>query len=104
MVARGWVSIVNVALTRGECCRTISLSGKFRVTPSRAVSDFRCRNRERCARTRCATRAAHPSQVKKLYVAAVGKYKLPWTLLAGIGIAETGHGGNTTPVPPAPKA
>jgi Transglycosylase SLT domain/Peptidase family M23 len=35
-----------------------------------------------------------PAKIKKLYVAAAAKYKIPWTLLAGIGIEETGHGRN----------
>jgi hypothetical protein len=35
-----------------------------------------------------------PAKIKKLYVAAAGKYKIPWTLLAGIGMDETGHGRN----------
>ncbi|OFE14479.1 hypothetical protein BA895_11050 [Humibacillus sp. DSM 29435] len=32
--------------------------------------------------------------IKRLYVAAANTYKLPWTLLAGIGMEETGHGRN----------
>jgi cell wall-associated NlpC family hydrolase len=35
-----------------------------------------------------------PPRIKKLYVAAADKYKIPWTLLAGIGMEETGHGRN----------
>jgi hypothetical protein len=35
-----------------------------------------------------------PNKIKKLYVAAAAKYKIPWTLLAGIGMEETGHGRN----------
>jgi hypothetical protein len=35
-----------------------------------------------------------PAKIKKLYVAAAAKYKIPWTLLAGIGMEETGHGRN----------
>jgi hypothetical protein len=35
-----------------------------------------------------------PAKIKKLYVAAAKKYKIPWTLLAGIGMEETGHGRN----------
>ena len=35
-----------------------------------------------------------PPKIKKLYVAAADKYKIPWTLLAGIGMEETGHGRN----------
>jgi hypothetical protein len=35
-----------------------------------------------------------PAKIKKLYVAAADKYKIPWTLLAGIGMEETGHGRN----------
>jgi cell wall-associated NlpC family hydrolase len=35
-----------------------------------------------------------PPKIKKLYVAAAARYKLPWTLLAGIGMEETGHGRN----------
>jgi murein DD-endopeptidase MepM/ murein hydrolase activator NlpD len=35
-----------------------------------------------------------PHKIKKLYVAAAAKYKIPWTLLAGIGMEETGHGRN----------
>ena len=37
---------------------------------------------------------AIPADIKKLYVAAAYKYKIPWTLLAGIGMEETGHGHN----------
>jgi hypothetical protein len=33
-----------------------------------------------------------PADVKRLYTAAAARYKLPWALLAGIGMAETGHG------------
>jgi cell wall-associated NlpC family hydrolase len=35
-----------------------------------------------------------PPKIKKLYLAAADKYKIPWTLLAGIGMEETGHGSN----------
>ena len=35
-----------------------------------------------------------PPETKKLYTAAGKKYGLPWTLLAGIGMAETNHGRN----------
>jgi hypothetical protein len=35
-----------------------------------------------------------PNAVKKLYLAAAGKYRVPWELLAGIGMAETRHGRN----------
>jgi Peptidase family M23/Transglycosylase SLT domain/NlpC/P60 family len=37
---------------------------------------------------------AIPHKIKNLYVAAAGKYDIPWTLLAGIGMEETGHGRN----------
>jgi cell wall-associated NlpC family hydrolase len=37
---------------------------------------------------------AIPPKIKKLYVAAADKYKIPWTLLAGIGMEETAHGRN----------
>ena len=33
-----------------------------------------------------------PAPVKAAYVAAADRYAIPWTLLAGIGMAETGHG------------
>src|SRR4051794_9336741 len=36
-----------------------------------------------------------PPQVQRLYRAAGARYRLPWTLLAGIGMAETGHGHTT---------
>ncbi|MDN5746306.1 MAG: peptidoglycan DD-metalloendopeptidase family protein, partial [Nocardioidaceae bacterium] len=36
-----------------------------------------------------------PANVKRLYVEASQKYGLPWTLLAGVGMAETAHGRNT---------
>jgi len=36
-----------------------------------------------------------PADIKNLYVAAGEEYNLPWTLLAGIGMAETTHGGHT---------
>jgi Peptidase family M23/Transglycosylase SLT domain len=35
-----------------------------------------------------------PDKIKKLYMAAATRYKIPWTLLAGIGMEETGHGRN----------
>ncbi len=35
-----------------------------------------------------------PARIKTLYVAAANKYKIPWQLLAGIGMAETRHGRN----------
>ena len=35
-----------------------------------------------------------PPKIKKLYLAAADRYKIPWTLLAGIGMEETGHGRN----------
>jgi hypothetical protein len=38
-----------------------------------------------------------PERVRALYVAAAAKYVLPWTLLAGIGMAETGHGRTSIP-------
>jgi cell wall-associated NlpC family hydrolase len=36
-----------------------------------------------------------PPAVQALYVAAANRYHLPWTLLAGIGMEETGHGRTT---------
>ena len=36
-----------------------------------------------------------PAAVKKLYLAAGERYAIPWTLLAGIGMEETGHGATT---------
>lgn len=33
-----------------------------------------------------------PPDIKALYIAAGEKHQLPWTLLAGIGMAETAHG------------
>lgn len=36
-----------------------------------------------------------PARIKRMYFAAANKYKLPWALLAGIGMEETGHGRNT---------
>jgi hypothetical protein len=33
-----------------------------------------------------------PPEIKELYVEAAEEYDLPWTLLAGIGMAETAHG------------
>ena len=35
-----------------------------------------------------------PAPVKSLYVAAAARYRVPWQLLAGIGMAETRHGRN----------
>lgn len=35
-----------------------------------------------------------PARIERLYRAAAAKYRLPWTLLAGVGMAETGHGRN----------
>ena len=37
-----------------------------------------------------------PARTKALYVAAANRYKVPWQLLAGIGMAETRHGRNNT--------
>ena len=37
-----------------------------------------------------------PARIKALYVAAADTYKIPWELLAGIGMAETRHGHNNT--------
>lgn len=37
-----------------------------------------------------------PADVKAAYLAASARYKIPWTLLAGIGMEETGQGRNTT--------
>jgi hypothetical protein len=37
-----------------------------------------------------------PAQIKSLYVAAASRYQMPWTLLAGIGMEESGHGRNNT--------
>ena len=36
-----------------------------------------------------------PDRVKTLYQAAAARYAIPWTLLAGIGMEETGHGRTT---------
>ena len=44
-----------------------------------------------------------PNKIKQLYIAAAGKYKIPWTLLAGIGMEETGTAATTTPARPGPK-
>ena len=38
--------------------------------------------------------ASIPPAIKSLYAAAADRYKIPWTLLAGIGMEETGHGRN----------
>ena len=35
-----------------------------------------------------------PAAIKRYYVAAANRFKTPWTLLAGIGMEETGHGRN----------
>lgn len=37
-----------------------------------------------------------PARIKALYLAAADEYRLPWELLAGIGMAETRHGRNNT--------
>jgi hypothetical protein len=36
-----------------------------------------------------------PDLIKSHYIAAATEYHLPWTLLAGIGMEETGHGATT---------
>ena len=36
-----------------------------------------------------------PAAIKADYLAAAARYHLPWTLLAGIGMEETGHGRTT---------
>ena len=35
-----------------------------------------------------------PARIKGYYLAAAARYKMPWTLLAGIGMEETNHGRN----------
>lgn len=35
-----------------------------------------------------------PAEIENLYVRVGGKYKIPWPLLAGIGMEETAHGAN----------
>ncbi len=35
-----------------------------------------------------------PAQIKAAYLAAAARYKIPWTLLAGLGMEETAHGRN----------
>ena len=35
-----------------------------------------------------------PARIRALYMAAANRYKVPWQLLAGIGMAETRHGRN----------
>jgi hypothetical protein len=35
-----------------------------------------------------------PRRIERLYRAAADRYQIPWTLLAGIGMEETGHGRN----------
>jgi hypothetical protein len=37
-----------------------------------------------------------PAAVKAGYVGAADRYKVPWTLLAAVGMEETGHGRNNT--------
>ncbi|MEA5118464.1 MAG: lytic transglycosylase domain-containing protein, partial [Propionicimonas sp.] len=37
---------------------------------------------------------AIPARIKALYLAAAARYRVPWELLAGIGMAETRHGRN----------
>src|SRR5665647_2419788 len=39
--------------------------------------------------------ATIPDDVKALYLAAAERYRLPWTLLAGVGMEETAHGRTT---------
>ena len=39
---------------------------------------------------------AIPARIKTLYATAANKYRVPWQLLAGIGMAETRHGRNNT--------
>ncbi len=39
---------------------------------------------------------AIPARIKQLYLAAAAKFRVPWQLLAGIGMAETRHGRNNT--------
>jgi len=41
------------------------------------------------------TAAPIPARVKALYLAAATTYRIPWTLLAGIGMEETAHGRTT---------
>ena len=72
----------------------------------RAGSGSSCPSPARRGRTRCTTRRCRSRpQIKTLYRAAAARYKIPWTLLAGIGMEETGHGrNNRTSSAPAPKA
>ena len=39
---------------------------------------------------------AIPARIKALYVASANRWRIPWQLLAGIGMAETRHGRNNT--------
>ncbi len=39
---------------------------------------------------------AIPARIKQLYLAAAARFRVPWQLLAGIGMAETRHGRNNT--------
>lgn len=36
-----------------------------------------------------------PARIKTLYATAAARYRVPWTLLAGVGMEETAHGRNT---------
>ena len=36
-----------------------------------------------------------PAGIKTLYLAAASRYRVPWALLAGVGMEETAHGRNT---------
>ena len=40
-----------------------------------------------------------PARIRALYLSAGGRYGVPWELLAGIGMAETRHGGNNQTSP-----
>ncbi len=35
-----------------------------------------------------------PARIRALYVSAAARYRVPWSLLAGVGMAETAHGRN----------
>ena len=37
-----------------------------------------------------------PARIKNLYAAAATRYRVPWALLAGVGMEETAHGRNTS--------
>ena len=75
-----------------ESCSAIKL-GTLNRGQAAALAGLAPMNRDSGAgRGKRCIQAGRAKPRKALYMAAGEKYELPWTLLAGIGMAETAHG------------